>query len=185
VNRQREAAAYVDNPPGIVRIFAIADPTTVQTNMRLLKIIIMAIFGCVLGMGASLGLVVVTELTDKRLKTSEDVRRVTKLPVLTVLGDLKKMQPEERQQWAFRTWTMLQGRLSPTPNHGLVCGMTSSTQGEGRSTWINLLAEAASSSGFRVLTISTRPSPIRMEGEEAPPDEISEKFLEQGMKAKG
>src|SRR3954469_9442648 len=85
VNRQREAAAYVDNPPGIVRIFAIADPTTVQTNMRLLKIIIMAIFGCVLSMGASLGLVVVTELTDKRLKTSEDVRRVTKLPVLTVL----------------------------------------------------------------------------------------------------
>src|SRR5207245_8579379 len=87
------------------------------------------------------------------------VKRVTRLPVLTVLGDLDKMKQEQRQQWAFRTWTMLQGRLSPTPNHGLVCGITSSTPGEGRSTWISLLAEAASLSGFRVLTIATRPSP--------------------------
>jgi protein involved in polysaccharide export with SLBB domain len=68
------------------------------------------------------------------------------------------MEQSERAQWAFRTWTMLQGRLSPSANFGLVCGITSSTQGEGRSTFVNLLAEAASMTGFRVLTIATRPS---------------------------
>src|SRR5437868_8229708 len=68
------------------------------------------------------------------------------------------MEPSERLQWAFRTWTMLQGRLSPSANVGLVCGVTSSTQCEGRSTFVNLLAEAASMTGFRVLTIATRPS---------------------------
>src|SRR5262249_5220747 len=34
---------------------------------------------------------------------------------------------------------------------------------EGRSTWISLLAEAASLTGFRVLTIATRPSPTQAE----------------------
>jgi protein involved in polysaccharide export with SLBB domain len=68
------------------------------------------------------------------------------------------MDPSERAQWAFRTWTMLQGRLSPSANFGLVCGITSSGEGEGRSTWVSLLAEAASMTGFRVLTIATRPT---------------------------
>ena len=68
------------------------------------------------------------------------------------------MEPDERQRWAFRTWTILQGRLAHSPNHGLVCGFTSSVSGEGRSTWVHLLARAASSMGFRVLTIATQPS---------------------------
>jgi protein involved in polysaccharide export with SLBB domain len=69
------------------------------------------------------------------------------------------MEPQERARWAFRTWTMLQGRLSRSANHGLICGLTSSQVGEGRTTWINLLAEAASLTGFRVLTIATTPPP--------------------------
>src|SRR6185295_14260296 len=59
-----------------------------------------------------------------------------------------------------------QGRLSRLANHGLVCGITSSREGEGRSTWINLMAEAASLSGFRVLTIATKPSNGQMPPEE-------------------
>jgi protein involved in polysaccharide export with SLBB domain len=51
----------------------------------------------------------------------------------------------------------LQRRLSVSPNHGLVCGITSSGAGEGRSTWIKLLAQAATERGFRVLTITTQP----------------------------
>jgi protein involved in polysaccharide export with SLBB domain len=78
--------------------------------------------------------------------------------VLTTLGELGEMKDHARTQWAFRTWTLLQGRLSRSQNHGLVCGVTSSTEGEGRSTCISMLAEAASLAGFRVLTIATRPS---------------------------
>jgi protein involved in polysaccharide export with SLBB domain/capsular polysaccharide biosynthesis protein len=156
--RQREAELYASNPPGVVRVFAPATIQTLQSNHRRVKIAAVTIFGGVLGVFAGLGLVLFVELLDRRLKTSEDVRRVTKLPVLTTLGHLEKMNDEARTQWAFRTWTMLQGRLSRSANHGLVCGFTSSSAKEGRSTWITLLAEAASMTGFRVLTIATKSS---------------------------
>jgi protein involved in polysaccharide export with SLBB domain/capsular polysaccharide biosynthesis protein len=156
VNRQREAELYVANPPGIARVFAPATLKTVHTNHRRLKIGAAGMVGACLGLAGSFFFVLLTEFFDGRLKTSEDVRRVTKLPVLTTLGDMEAMGDEARRQWAFRTWTLLQGHLSPTAHHGLVCGFTSSSQGEGRSTWIRLLAEAASLTGFRVLTVATR-----------------------------
>jgi protein involved in polysaccharide export with SLBB domain/capsular polysaccharide biosynthesis protein len=156
VNKQREAELYVANPPGEARLFAPATLNTVHTSHRRLKIAVASVVGSFLGLACSFILILLTEFVDGSLKTAEDVRRVTKLPVLTTLGDMENMGDEARTQWAFRTWTMLQGYLSPTAHHGLVCGFTSSSQGEGRSTWIRLLAEAASLTGFRVLTVATR-----------------------------
>lgn len=176
--REHQAALYAHNPPGIVRVSAPADLKTTRTAHRRLKIGAVTIFGGALGMGASLLLVFLIEVTDRRLRTADDVRRVTKLPVLTTLGDLEDMKEHARTQWAFRTWTMLQGRLSHSQNHGLVCGVTSSTEGEGRSTWINMLAEAASLAGFRVLTIATRPSHSAIEL----PDEFTEETLDNHSK---
>ncbi len=168
--RLREAALYAENPPGIVRVFAPATLSTVESNLRPVKVGIVTLFGSMLGLIGMLGLIVVTEFVDNRLKTADDLRRVARLPVLTSLGDLKSMKEADRAQWAFRTWTMLQGRLSPSANHGLVCGITSSSPGEGRSTWINLLAEAASMTGFRVLTIATKPSPSHVNGDGDTPE---------------
>ena len=157
--RQREAAAYAADPPGIVRVFAPATLQTVATNFRQVKIGFAAIFGGCLGMAMSLVLLVGVEFMSHRMKTVDDLRRVSGLPVLTTLGNLNKMTAADQAQWAFRTWMILQGKLSKSPNHGLVCGVTSASEGEGRSTWISLLSEAASMAGFRVLTIATRPSP--------------------------
>ncbi len=159
VNRQREAELYAANPPGIVRIFAPATMTTVKGNLHRVKIGVLGLVGTIFGLCGGMGLILLVEFADGRLRTAEDTRRVTGLPVLGTLGDLERMGDEARSQWAFRTWTMLQGRLSPTADHGLICGVTSSAGGEGRSTWIRLLAEAASLTGFRVLTIATRPTP--------------------------
>jgi protein involved in polysaccharide export with SLBB domain/capsular polysaccharide biosynthesis protein len=166
LNKQREAEMYVTNPPGMASVFAPASLKTVQSNMRWIKISALSGFGCFLGIFASLALVMLVEFTDTRLHNCDDVARVTRLPVLTTLGELKNMDHAARMQWGFRAWTMLQGVLSPTPNHGLVCGITSSSTGEGRSTWISLLAEAASLTGFRVLTIATKPSPMRVTTDE-------------------
>jgi protein involved in polysaccharide export with SLBB domain/Mrp family chromosome partitioning ATPase len=127
--------------------------------MRGAKIACVTVLGGLLGFFGSIAMLMLVELADNRLKTTEDVTRVTKLPMLATLGDLGQMKAESRAQWAFRTWTMLQGRLSPSANHGLICGITSSAAGEGRSTWIRQLGEAASLTGFRVLTIATLPSP--------------------------
>jgi protein involved in polysaccharide export with SLBB domain/capsular polysaccharide biosynthesis protein len=156
LNKQREAELYVANPPGVAQVFAPATLQSTRSNHRRFKIAAATVVGALLGIAGSLVLVLFTEFIDTRLKTADDVRRVTKLPVLTSLGDYDEMDEAARSQWAFRTWTMLQGYLSPTAHHGLVCGFTSSSQGEGRSTWIRLLAEAASLTGFRVLTVATR-----------------------------
>lgn len=176
-NREQEAESYAKNPPGLIALHAPATLATVKSNMRRLKIILVSGFGGVIGFGGAMGLVLLVEFADNRLKTSDDVRRVTKLPVLGTLDNLDRLDPKARSQWAFRTWIMLQGRLSPSPNHGLVCGITSARAGEGRSTWINLLAEAASLAGFRVLTIATRPSPPHAECND---EEFEEALLEGG-----
>jgi protein involved in polysaccharide export with SLBB domain/capsular polysaccharide biosynthesis protein len=178
--RQREAEMYAVNPPGSVRVFSTADLTTVKGNMRRVKIGAVTIFGGAFGLMAAILMVCLVEFVDNRLKSADDVTRVTHLPVLTTLGNLREMDPKEREQWAFRTWTMLQGRLSPSANHGLVCGVTSSAPGEGRSTWISLLAEAASLTGFRVLTIATRPSPLHMRNENDFFGEVTDEPIPEG-----
>jgi protein involved in polysaccharide export with SLBB domain/capsular polysaccharide biosynthesis protein len=185
LSKQREAQLYLKDPPGMAKIFAPASMKTVQSNLRVVKVSAIAIVGAIIGVVASLGVVFLVELMDGRLRNSEDVTRVTKLPVLTTLGDLQKMDQSDRTQWAFRTWTMLQGCLSPTPNHGLVCGVTSSTAGEGRSTWIGLLAEAASLTGFRVLTIATKPSSTHMPDDEPFEEPLGESAEELGQKPAG
>jgi capsular polysaccharide biosynthesis protein len=155
-NREREAELLAADPPGICRVFAPATLNTVRPSWRRLKISLITLFGMALGLTGTLGLVALAELADRRLKTADDVARVTRLPVLGSVGNLNRMNEAARLDWAFRTWTMLQGRLSPSPHHGLVCGITSCSAREGRSTWIRLLADAASLTGFRVLTIATR-----------------------------
>jgi protein involved in polysaccharide export with SLBB domain/capsular polysaccharide biosynthesis protein len=180
VQRQREAELYVTNPPGSARVLAPATMNTVKAAFRPLKIGLFTVFCALFGFGGTLLVVVVVEFADGRLKTVDDVRRVTKLPVLTTLGDVNAMNDEEKSQWAFRTWTMLQGRLSPSVHHGLICGITSSAEGEGRSTWVRLLADAASMTGFRVLTIATRPSTV----DPKPPTENGCDLLEDSLQQK-
>ena len=170
VTREREAEAFAANPPGNIRLFAPAKIREVTRDHRWIKIGLLTVFGSVFGAFFAVAAVMITEFADDRLKSADDVRRVTGLPVLATLDALDQKSTAARENWAFRTWTMLQGQLSPSSNHGLVCGVTSSRAGEGRSTWIHLLAEAAGMSGFRVLTISTEP-PQKPPGQQPPEEE--------------
>lgn len=172
--RQREAQLYATEPPGMIRMLSPADAKSARSAHRRIKIGALTLFGGATGLVFGLLLVLLIEVTDRRIRTPEDVERITKLPLLTTLGELDDMREHDRTQWAFRTWTMLQGKLSRSQNHGLVCGVTSSTEGEGRSTCINMLAEAASLAGFRVLTIATRPSASM-----GSPHEFTEETLDQ------
>lgn len=161
---QRQAVqAFEANPPGFCKLLAPAMPKDVAAHSRDAKVFFLAVLAGMLGLLGGAAVILLVEIADGRLKTASDVRRVTKLPVLAASGDLNRLTEHERYEWAFRTWTKLQGRLSPSPNHGLVLGVTSAGNGEGRSTWVQLLAEAASLLGFRVLTIATRPSPREFE----------------------
>jgi protein involved in polysaccharide export with SLBB domain/capsular polysaccharide biosynthesis protein len=158
-SRQREAEQFAKNSPGYCRVFAPAELNDAQFKDPKAKIAFLGVAGGIGGIGAVILLILFFELFDNRLKTAADLKRVTRLPVIAALGDIEKMHPSVQSSWGFRTWTALQSRLSASPNHGLVCGFTSSGPGQGRSTWIRLLAKAASQCGFRVLTVATLPSP--------------------------
>ncbi|HEX5223210.1 MAG TPA: polysaccharide biosynthesis/export family protein [Verrucomicrobiae bacterium] len=156
MKRQRSAALVANEPPGYYRMLSPALLQEVKGSKRELKIGIITIFFGVAGVIGFTLLALLIEVMDQRLKVPADVTRVTGLPVIGTAPDLDLLSHIEQRNWAFKTWKRLQGRLSQTLNHGLVCGVTSSTHGEGRSTLVRSLARAASESGFRVLTVSTR-----------------------------
>lgn len=174
--RQREAQLYQANSQGYYRVFAPVTLADVDYSTRWFNAFLCAIAGLVIGtLGA--GLVVAgREVADRRLKTAEDVQRTTGLPVLASVGDLSAMTQTEKEAWAFRTWTALAGQLNASPNRGLVCGFISSSAGEGRSTWIELLVGAAKQRGLQVMTVSTRQGETNPSTTELPPNVVAQDF---------
>ena len=158
IARQRAVEVFKANPPGMFRELQPPTMDAVGIQSPWVKIGLVSVFFSMIGIVLAGAEVLRREFFDNHLKTEADVTRVTGLPVLGTLGDLKQMSLAAREAWAFRTWIALQDRLAYSPNHGLICGITSSNPGEGRSTWIALLAGAARKCGFRVLTIATRPT---------------------------
>ena len=158
-SRQREARLFGQDPPGYYRLLAAATANDAVRHSGKLKVAVLTLFCAFCGFAFALCAALFAEVKDRRIKTAADLQRVTGLSVLATLGDLDRMSTTQQADWAFRTWTSLQDKLNHSPDHGIVCGFTSSTQGEGRSTWIRLLGQAASQRGLRVLTVATRPSP--------------------------
>ena len=158
ISRQRALQPFRDAPPGYFRVLLSAGANPTPMRRYRLEIILFGLLGAFVGLCGSAAFILLSEFLDNRIKTRADVRRVTGLPLLATLGDLRKMSQGSRDQWAFRAWTALQSKLSISPNHGMVCGITSANTSDGRTTWVNLLSSAASACGFRVLTITAQPS---------------------------
>jgi protein involved in polysaccharide export with SLBB domain/capsular polysaccharide biosynthesis protein len=159
--RQREAQLFAQNSPGLYRLFAPVTPSDVVASSLVKKVAIVGI-GCgVLGAGLALVLVLGIELFDTRLLTAADLRRAIRAPVLGRLGDLGKMDAAAVERWRFRFWANLVRRLGLKEDEGLTMALTSGQPGEGRSTWLQLLAEAAQDRGWQALTIGNQPPPGR------------------------
>jgi protein involved in polysaccharide export with SLBB domain/capsular polysaccharide biosynthesis protein len=156
--RQREAELYAENALGYFRVFQPASLDHANNAVNWQRGIMLSVAAAFFGMVLAAGFVALVEVVDPRIKTASDLERATGLPVVSVLGDLSHMDAAARRAWAFRSWTIVKGKITETQNHSLVCGVISAYKGEGRSTWINLLAETAHERGLRVLVASTRPS---------------------------
>jgi protein involved in polysaccharide export with SLBB domain/uncharacterized protein involved in exopolysaccharide biosynthesis/Mrp family chromosome partitioning ATPase len=153
-DRQQEAQLRLDNATGYFRILQQARLEDLSWRQPLKGGLLWGFGAALFGVLAS-GLVIVgMELADRRIRSRADLKRVTRLPVLATLGNLDEMSVEDREQWAFKTLASLKGKLNSTNREALVCGFTSSSHGEGRSTWVKLLAGAAEKQGYRVLTIA-------------------------------
>lgn len=172
LSRQNTLQLFEKNSPGNYRVLFPATLAEAVVHDPKLKVIFLSAFACFAGALAMALVIAFREITDEHLKTADDVKRVTNLPVLARLGDVDKMSGAELRNWSFRTWTMLQNRIGMHPNQGLVCGITSSSSEEERAVWMNLLAQAASQCGFKVLTITTKKSPDQGEEQAALPSEV-------------
>ncbi len=156
-DKQRHAQMLQDSGLGYFRIFSPATPGQVNVRKRWMTVFLLTVVGGMMGALTAALVSVLAEAVDGRIKTGADLRRISRLPLLATLGDLRQLSPSEQVAWAFRTLTILQGKLNIATDQTLVCGFISSRHGEGRSTWINLLTSAASQRGLRVLTVATRP----------------------------
>ncbi len=177
----REAQIYAEASLGYFGMPDQASEKSIDRTNRWLKVGLVALLFGLLGSGVTALVALVGEALDTTLKTSEDIMRVCKLPVLASLGDLRRMSAKQQVDWSFRTLTLLKGKLNRNPDQALVCGIISANHGEGRSTWVNLLVSAASQRGLRVLTVDTRPATAAPSS--APPPQPAKPDTASGDKA--
>ncbi len=155
--RQQEIQLLETAISGYYRLFEPAKIEDLNWSQKLNPAIIGSVLAAAIGLLLAILSILWVETKDRRIRSKVDLMRAIPLPVLAALGDLREMNKDAREQWAFRTLAMLKGTLKKTTEEALVCGFTSSSHGEGRSTWIKLLAEAARKQGYRVLTVDAAP----------------------------
>ena len=148
--RMFEAQQYRENAEGYYKVAAAPSLEDVDNYSRHFAAARSGAAGGGLGLAIAFLLICGVERLDARLKTADDVKRVTGLPVLASLGDLNKMDEAARKTWAFRTWTILSDSLGQSGNSGTVCGIISCAHGEGRTTWVEMLVDAARQRGLGV-----------------------------------
>jgi polysaccharide export outer membrane protein len=111
---------------------------------------VMALAGIFVAMSGS----TIARRRSRRICDEAALEEATELPVIATLGDLQRMTPAERDYWALTTLNLIENATASNPDGGLVCGIVSAKHEEGRSTWIDLLADAGLKKGRRVLVIS-------------------------------
>lgn len=104
------------------------------------------------------------------IRDESALAEATGLPILASLPDLSLMTDAARQYWAVETLQLLRNTTGTARRGCFVCGIISATNGEGRSTWIDLLADAGLRNGHRVLIVS-RPEDVDQRAD-APADTL-------------
>jgi protein involved in polysaccharide export with SLBB domain/capsular polysaccharide biosynthesis protein len=155
--RAREARAYAENSQGLYRLFAKATEDTVEIRGRAIKIVLFAIAGFVLGAGGSLAWICLRELLDLRVVSAGDLRRVTGAPVALRLPDTAGLGPAELAGWRFRAWSQLLRRLGLQNESRVAIAFMSACPGEGKSSVIGHLRDAARERGLPVVTVTNAP----------------------------
>ena len=110
--------------------------------------------------GAFVGLLIATVGygTSRRRRVIHNrsaMEEATQLPVLAVVPDLKGLSVAQKDYWAVETLNLIRDAARADRRGCFVCGIISATNGEGRSTVIDLLANAGLRTGNRVLVVPT------------------------------
>lgn len=151
--RQREARLFSENSPGYYRLFAPATAGDVLVSNKSRKLTLATTAAALAGVAAALFFICLLEALDNRILSPADLRRATRLPLLGRIEDLDASPSLDLPTWRYRTWSSLCRALADPQTHSVVCGIVSAHPGEGRSTWIQLLAEAARERGLRTVRV--------------------------------
>ncbi|HKS36489.1 MAG TPA: hypothetical protein VJW76_04825 [Verrucomicrobiae bacterium] len=112
-SRVREAEQFVGDAPGYCRVHAAANKSDVARSISKWGIAIPTLFGGFAGVCFAALAGLFDEISNRRTKTLDGVRRVIGLPVLAVLRDLRRMSRavQVKAKWAHRTWPILLAKL--------------------------------------------------------------------------
>ena len=157
--RQREAQVFEANSPGLYRLFAPASEESVEVGNRWKKIILAAIGAFVFGMGTLLVWICGRELMDLRVVSAADLRRATGVPVVARLPDTTSFSSKDLAQWRFRAWSQFLRQLKLQNESRVTLAFTSAKNGEGKSTLIGHLRDAAHDRRQPVVTVTNQSSP--------------------------
>jgi protein involved in polysaccharide export with SLBB domain/capsular polysaccharide biosynthesis protein len=169
--RQREAALVEESAEGDYRLLSMdrLQDAVIETPSK--KILMLTAGGFFIGAGGVVFLSVLFVLMDRRLRSSNDLRRALKVPVVGALFESSAADEKKARTWAFRTWTHLHPTLHPGENEGAtVCGLLMNEPG----TLPCLLGEAAARRGASVLVVTreTTESSVELESALEYPEEI-------------
>lgn len=156
--RQHEAQVYEQNSPGLYRLFAKATEDTVETSSRWKKILIVAIAALIFGVGAMLVWICGRELMDLRIVSAGDLKRATGVAVALRLPDMTSLSAPDLAQWRFRAWSQLLRQLQLQNAARVVLAFTSAKPGEGKSTVIRHLRDAAHERRLPLVTVTNAPA---------------------------
>ena len=156
--RQHEAQVYEQNSPGLYRQFAPASADSVEVGSRWKKIIIAFIAAFVFGIGLAFVWICARELMDLRVISAGDLRRATGVPVVARLPDTSRLAAADLAQWRFRAWSQLLRQLKLQTESRVTLAFTSAKNGEGKSTLVGLLRDAAHDRRLPVVTVTNSPS---------------------------
>jgi protein involved in polysaccharide export with SLBB domain/uncharacterized protein involved in exopolysaccharide biosynthesis len=156
--RQREAQVYEQNSPGLYRLFAPASEDSVEVGNRWKKIILAAIAALIFGIGAALVWICGRELMDMRVISAGDLKRATGVPVVARLPDTASFSAKELAQWRFRAWSQLLRQLKLQGEPRVTLAFTSAQPGEGKSTLIRHLRDAAHDRRLLVVMVTNTPT---------------------------
>lgn len=156
--RQREAELHTSRALGYYRLFAPATAEGVETSSRTMKLALAGLLGALLLGGAVAAWKALRAMLNDTVVSPSDVRRLARAHLIASLPDQSGMDAAALERWRFSAWASLVRHVPAPPDGALVAGLLSGADGEGKSTFLRLLATAALERGLKVLAITPEPS---------------------------
>ncbi len=152
--RRREAQLFAERAIGYYRLFSPATAETVASNSPIKKALAAGLLTAFAVMGSIGAHRALRAVLDRRVVSPSDLRRLTRRPIVATLPLFEGGCDQKRHRWQYLLWQRFNAHLPPPNGGARITGFLSARDGEGKSTWIEHLAQAAHERNEKVMVIS-------------------------------